>query len=167
MRSRDQLRGSMDHRANQGFAGADDLVAGEQRAQPVGQVDQLRSADAGEEIFRSAGKSRDFVRKHGAADQDVIVVENQAVQLDRNGFLQQSAGQFRDLARGDLAQVRKILLAVPTMVEDAMPAADSVGDAPADQPRKLSVVHRLVRAQRHQEIERPDAPAQFGREDPE
>ena len=63
----------MNHGPHPRLASADDFIAGQQRSQPMGQVDQLRAADAGEEILGSAGEAGYFVGENGAADQDVIV----------------------------------------------------------------------------------------------
>ena len=49
-------------------------------------IDHFFAADAREKIFVAAGKADDFVGENGAADKDLVVVENEAIQSDGDGF---------------------------------------------------------------------------------
>ena len=67
--------------------------------EPVREVNDLRRCDAGKQVLRSAGESGDLVRKHRAADEDVIVFGREAIQRDRHVLAQASAGELGDVAR--------------------------------------------------------------------
>ncbi len=88
---------------------------------PVGHVDDVVHGAAGEEVLVPAGEADHLVREHGGADDEVhIALDAQAVDLHahRGGVGEQPAGQARDLLRGDLAEVRDLVLVVPGMVDD-------------------------------------------------
>ena len=95
---------------------------GDDGAEPVEEVEDVRPADAGKKILVPAGKSDDLVRKDGADDDELVVVEDGAV--DRNGHvhLEQAAGELADLACRDRAEGGKGGGVVPGVVEDADPA---------------------------------------------
>jgi hypothetical protein len=57
-------------------------VAGDQRSEPVREVDHLRSADAREEVLVATRESDHLVRKGRPANNDLIVIEDQLVELD-------------------------------------------------------------------------------------
>ena len=64
---RDQRGAVVDQRAHgRDAGGADDLGRGDQRAQPVRDVDDLLAGDAGEEVLVAAGDADDLVREHRA-----------------------------------------------------------------------------------------------------
>src|ERR1700693_3675787 len=77
----------INERANGGATGADEVVASEQSSQPVRLVDHFSGADAGEQIFISTRKANHFVRKHGPANQNLVIVEEQPVDLDQDGVV--------------------------------------------------------------------------------
>ena len=92
-----QRRGLVDQRANRrDAAGADDLGAGDQRAEPVGDVDQLLSRHAREQVLVAAGEPDDLVREHRADDQRDVVLDDGAVDADLDAVLQHAAGELRD-----------------------------------------------------------------------
>ena len=74
--------GPVDHGAHGSVACADDLVVGDDRTQPVGEVDDLRAGDAGEEIFVAAGKADHLVREDRSADDELVIIKNELVQAD-------------------------------------------------------------------------------------
>ena len=47
--------------------------------------------------------------KDRPADDDVVVVDDETVQRDRDALVQPAVGQFRDVAGGDRAQVRNVV----------------------------------------------------------
>ena len=92
------VRGAVDHRPHRRVHRADHLVAGDQRAEPVREVDDLRRGDAGEQILRAPGETDHLVRKHRPADEHVVVLGDEPVQGDRHVLAQPPAGQIGDLA---------------------------------------------------------------------
>ena len=126
MRHRNQFRRAMDYAPHQRLASADDVITGEQGTQPVREVDQLRAADAGEEILGSAGEAGNFVGEDRPADQDVIVGEDEAIELDRNSLAEQAAGELGDFFGGNFAEVCESIGAVPVVIEDAVLATFAV-----------------------------------------
>src|SRR6266849_5087495 len=83
-------------------------------------MSKIGTGDAGEKVFRAAGKTRDLVRHGGAEDYDRIVYSGsqQAIEINRNCFRDQSAGQFRDLRSAQLADGREFFGNIPLMIVD-------------------------------------------------
>ena len=83
-------------------------------------VREFGTRDAGEKIFRTAGKSRDFVRNGRTEDQDVIVDARfeQVVYRERNGFVEQTTGYFSNLISRQFADRHEVVWVVPTVVKD-------------------------------------------------
>ena len=85
---------AVDDAADRCIDHADRVAAGDKRAEPVGEVDDFTAGNAGEEVFRAAGEAGNFVRKDGTADQNVIVVEDSAVNSHWNVFVEKAAVDF-------------------------------------------------------------------------
>ena len=49
-------------------------------------VNHFSAADARKQIFVSAGKPDNLVRKYGSANYDLVIIEKQAIDLDQNRF---------------------------------------------------------------------------------
>ena len=77
------------------------------------------AADAGEEVLVAAGKSDHLVRKDRADDDELVVVEDRAVDRDLDVHLEQAAGQLADLAGGDRADGGEGGGVVPGVVQHA------------------------------------------------
>jgi len=113
------------------------------------------------------------MRKHGTTDQDVVIVQNQAIEVDRNSLAKQASGQRFDLIRRNFPELHESCGRVPAMIEDSVLSAPalrldkSIGDIPADQPRKLGIAHGRMSAQRHQKVESLDARAELALQDAE
>ena len=107
------------------------------------------------------------MREHRAADHDLVVVEDPAVERHRDVLRQPPAGERRDLGGGDHADVREHRGVVPLVVVDARRAGAPRDHRPPDEPRERRVVHRLVGAQRDEEVERRDPAAEQLLEQPE
>ncbi len=60
----------------------DDVGAGDQRAEPVRQVDHLLTGDAWEEVLVAAGEADHLVREDRADDQRDVVLDDRAVEPD-------------------------------------------------------------------------------------
>ena len=67
-------------------ASANDVVTAEQRAKPMRLMNHLAGANAGKQIFVSAGEPDHLVRKHRAANQDLVVIEKQPINLYADEF---------------------------------------------------------------------------------
>ena len=78
-RHRNQRRRVIDHRAHRSVSRANHFIVGDHRAQPMREVNDLRTANAGEKVLVASGKPDNLVRKNRAANDDVIVVEDQLV----------------------------------------------------------------------------------------
>ena len=100
-------------------AGADHLRAGDQRADPVGQVDQLGTGDTGEKVLVAAGEADDLVRKHRADDDRHVRFGDMAVDahLDR-GVRHQTTGELGQAIGTDRAQGGERLRQPRLVVED-------------------------------------------------
>ena len=89
----------MDDGADRCIGHADDFVIGDERAQPVGEMNDFGSGDSGKEILGATGESGDLMWKDRPADEDVVVVENKAIERNRDDLAYQAAGQSRFRAR--------------------------------------------------------------------
>jgi hypothetical protein len=95
---RDQARSFVDQRSNRSdAAGADHLGAGDQGADPVREIDQLRARDAGKEILVAAGEADDLVWEDRSDHDSHIGLGNMAIDSHLNrGVGQQSASEFAE-----------------------------------------------------------------------
>ena len=75
-------------------AGADDLSAGEKRAEPVGDVDELLPRQAGEEVLVAARESHDLVGEHRAHNDGHVTLEHQPVDPDLDRFVESATRKF-------------------------------------------------------------------------
>ena len=124
-------------------------------AEPVEEIQNLRTANAGEQIFVAATEPDDFMREHRSDDDELVVIENPPVDLHRHIHREKPAGKFANLTgryRADVLQRSRI---VPLVIEEVDPG---VGSAPLLK-RDLEplangfLAHRLVRAQRDQDVD--------------
>ena len=156
VRDIEQRGGLLDHLARRRPLAAVDHRVGDDRAQPVEEVDDLVARDAGEEVLVPAGEAHDLVREDRAEDQERVVVEDQLVEPDVHLFAEKAAADFRDLVGGDLADGGERLGLVPLVVEEphggvlALALADRHGEPLADLP----LGQRLVRPEGDQAIDR-------------
>ena len=65
-----------DNTPDRGVLDADGAQTGHQRTEPVGEIDNIWTRDAGKEILGSPGESRDLVGKDRATDQQEVIVED-------------------------------------------------------------------------------------------
>lgn len=150
-------RGAIDHGAHRGRLGTDDLVVGDERPEPVGEVDDLRAGDARKQVLGPAREAGHLVGEDRTADEHVVVVEQQPVQGHGHRAPHPASGQLFDLRLLDGPEGRESRGVVPAVVEDAPLPRFSVGDGPADEPGKLGVGERHMGPEGHEEIERPRA----------
>ena len=155
----DHGRRPVDDGPDRRVAGADDLIAGDQRAQPVGEVDHLWSADAGEEVLVTAREADHLVGKDRPTDDKLVVIENQFVDRHRHVHAQQAAAEMLDLGGRDDAQRAEGGRVFPVMVENAHSgiAASHLLSRRSQPPLDRLIRHRLVRSQRDQHVQRSDA----------
>src|SRR5208337_3473710 len=83
------------------ITGADNLVAGHQRTQPVSEVDDFRTGDSWEEILGPPGEADNFMGENRPTDNELVVIQNQLVEPDGHLLSQQPAGYLSDLRGGD------------------------------------------------------------------
>src|SRR5713226_8303903 len=83
-----------DHVPSRSLDAADHVFDARECAQPVRRMGKIGTSNAGEEIFRAAGKARHLVRNGGAENYDRIVNSGSqpAIEVDRNCVGDQSAG---------------------------------------------------------------------------
>jgi hypothetical protein len=115
-------------------------------------VNHFSTADAGEQIFVPARKPNYFVGKDRSTNQNLVVVEEQAIDSYQDGFGEQAPGALRNFVCRDGTQVHKRSGEIPSMIENASLAALSVDHGLAHQPRELRVTHQRVRAESHQVV---------------
>ncbi len=156
--------GAIDDGAHRSIDRADHVRTGDQRSQPVREMNDRRRGNAREEVLRSAREPDDLVREHRTADENVIVLDDQPIQRDRHILLEAPSGDCRDLARRYRPQVGERCRIVPAMVEDARAAAAAVDDRSANQPTERRVVHWRVRTERDEIVECRHARAQLALE---
>ncbi len=149
-------RRAVDDRANRRIAGADDLVVGDERAEPVSEIDDLGAGDAGKEILVAPREADDLVREHGPADHELVIVEYPTIERYRHVLLQPAACQIGDFGGGNRAQSREHRGVVPFVIEDVRTSGLPADDVASDEAGKLRVAHRLMGSQRDQEIARRD-----------
>src|SRR5713226_7366513 len=92
--------------------------------------------------------------KHRAANQNLVVVEEQTIDFYQDGFRQQAPRALGNFVRWDRAQVRKSAGEIPAMIEDASIAALSIDNGLAHQSSERRIAHQRVRAEGHQVITR-------------
>ena len=155
---RDERSRAVDHLAHGRVFGADHFVGRDQRRQPVGEIDDVGSGDAREEVLVAAGKADHFVREHRPADQQVIVLQHQAVQPHRHLHAQLAARQRQHLVFADRAQGGQRVRIVPGVVQH--PHGGILGrllrHRQADQLAQRLFRHRRMGAQRHQVVQALD-----------
>ena len=68
----------------------------------MGEVDDLGAGNAGEKILVATGEADNFMGENGAADNELVVIQNQLVEADGHLLGQQSAGHLANfLSRDD------------------------------------------------------------------
>ena len=104
--------------AHGGVDRADHFVRGDQRTQPVREVNDFGSGDAGKQVLRAAREAGHLVRKDRAADEHVIVLGRKAIERDRHVLAQTPSGEIGDIARGNRPEMRVRRRVVPPVIED-------------------------------------------------
>src|SRR6185437_13233924 len=112
----DHRSGAVHDFADGGPLVADDHRVGAHGAEPMEEVQNLRAANAGEQIFIAAGEADDFVRENRAADDDLVVIVNELVDLDGDVHGEQAAGQITDVLRRNRADVFQRGRVVPFVI---------------------------------------------------
>src|SRR5262249_24059622 len=156
LREFDERRRAINHPAHGRVFRPDHLIAGDDCAEPVREVDHFRAADAREEIFGAAGKAYYFVWEGRAANDDLIVIEDQFVQSHFDRLPQHATSDLRNLAFTYFAELDQLIGRVPSMVEDAglcILYGAFLGCDPDMSVDRL-FAHRLVCAERDQKVQR-------------
>src|SRR5262249_35267457 len=104
LRCLDHRGGAVDDRPDRGDpTGADDVVTGDQGADTVGEVDDVRAAHAREEVLVAAGEADDLVGEDRPAHEYEVGVDDEAVDPYVDGAVESPAAQPADLLGGDRA----------------------------------------------------------------
>lgn len=151
----DHCAGAIDDFADGGPFVADDHRIGNDRAEPMEEVQNLRSANAWEKVFVASGKTDDFMREHRADDDDLVVFENLAIDLDGNVHGEKAVGELADFFGGECADAFEGSGVVPFVIEKAhcaeLFAEFSFGNF---QPfTDCPLAHRLVGAESDEDVE--------------
>ncbi len=113
----DLLQGPVDHPPDRGLLPADDLPAGDQRPQPVEEMEEFAAGDAGEKVLGPPGEADHLVGKDRPQDDDQVVIKDALVDIDRHPLPQETAGNRRHLFLGELSDPAKGLRLVPAVAE--------------------------------------------------
>jgi hypothetical protein len=116
--------GSIDDGPDGRITGADNLVVGHQRAQPVGEVDDFRTGDAWEKIFGPAREADDFMGEDRPADNEWVVIQNQLGEPDGHLLGQQPAGYLSYLGERDGLERHEVGGVFPVVIEDVALAGE-------------------------------------------
>lgn len=98
---------------------SDDGVVGDERSEPVEEVEDLRAGDAWEEVFVASREADDFVGKDRSDDEEDVVVGDVAIDFDGDGFGHQPAGDFAGFLRGEVSEKGEGLGVVPLVIEES------------------------------------------------
>ena len=80
------------------------------------EIQNFGARDAGKKIFVAAGKADDFVRKHRADDNDLVVFEQQAVHVHFHRDGEKTIGKLRDFCGWDDADSLQGARIVPLVI---------------------------------------------------
>ncbi len=105
-------------------AGADDLTAGDEGAEPVGDVDQLRPGQAREQVLVAPREADDLVREDRPDDHRHVTVDHEPVDADGDGLLEATARQAAHVLGRERAQ-RSEGVVVPPLVIDHVETVDA------------------------------------------
>ena len=118
----DLLHRPVDHPPDRGVLPADDLPAGDQRRQPVEEMEERAAGDAGKEVLCASGEADDLMGKDRPQDDDQVVIEDAFVDIDRHPLPEKTAGNRRHLFLGELSDPLKGLRQIPAVAEKIGPA---------------------------------------------
>ena len=152
------LSGQVDHVADRRTLDADDADVGDQRPEPVEEVEQVRPRDAGEEILVPAREPDDLMREDRAENQQLVVVVDQLVDLHRHRLGEEAVRSLQGLGLAESAERHQRLGVVPLVIEELrlkkQPHPLDVFDP--QQLADLHLGHRWVSPQRDEDIQRRD-----------
>src|SRR6516164_1961126 len=84
---------------------ADDHWVSDHRAKPVKEVQHFGPAHARKQVFVTAGKPNDFVRKNRPGDDDLIILKKPAIDIHWHVHREQAPAQMLDLGGGNDADI--------------------------------------------------------------
>ncbi len=149
----------VDDRAHGSVAGADDLAVGDQGAQPVEGVDDLRPRDPGEEVLVPPREPDHLVREGRADDDQVVVLVDHLVDLDDDLARDHPSREFPHGLGGDRADRPQLPGVVPGVVEEPRSGQGGLVEGRVDPEEAIDSLdrHRPVRPERDEDVERRDA----------
>ena len=144
--------------AGYGLDAANHVFDAGERAEPMRRVSKIRTGNAGKKIFRAARKTCHFMR-HGGAENYYCVVNagrQAAIEIDRNGIGNKSAGQFRNSSCAQLADRHEFFRNVPLVIIDLTQSGNRLPIGDANLELLLLVGHWHVRALGDQRVHLSD-----------
>src|SRR5258708_3367004 len=87
-----------------------------------------------------------------AANQNLVVVEEHAIDFDENRFGQQSSGTLRNIVCGNRTRVHERVRKIPAMIKHTSLAALSVDDGLSHHAGECPIVHERMGSQGYKEI---------------
>ena len=96
--------------------GPDDLAAGDQRPQPVRDVDHLLARQTGEEVFVASREPDDLVGEHRADNQRHVALDDEPIDADVYGVVDPAAGQLPHEFAGQGAHMCEGVVIPPRVV---------------------------------------------------
>jgi len=113
----DHCAGAIDDFADRGPFVADDHRIGDDCAEPMEEVQNLRSADAREQVFVAARKADDFMGENRANDDDLVVFEDFAVDLDWDLHREKALRELADFFSAECAYAFESGWVIPFVIE--------------------------------------------------
>src|ERR1051325_5912792 len=151
----DHRPGAIDHFAHRRPFIPDDHRVGNDRAQPMEEVQYRRAADAREKIFIATGKANDLMWENRADDDDFVVFENLLVDFDRHLHREKAVGELTDFFGAERANAFEGGGIAPLVVvkADSSEFVSSLRLRYFEPFTNTSLVHRLVCAKGDEHIE--------------
>ena len=155
LRHRDHRAHAIDHATHRRPLVTDDHRVRHHGAEPVEKIQHLRTADAGKEVFVSAGEAHDLMREDRPADDELVVVEDARVDLHRHLHGDKPGGQRAGVVEREVADVAQRGFIIPLVIEKAHARVSRESLLGGDlQPRANRLLaQRLMRAERDHHVE--------------
>ena len=82
----DFFKGLINHFSHRRVFVADDVSTGDDGTEPVEEMQEVSTGNAGKEILGSAGKSDHLMRKYRSQDKHQVIVKDRFIDVDGNRF---------------------------------------------------------------------------------
>jgi len=119
------------HRPHRRPLAPDDDGVRDDRAQPVEEIDDALPRHPGEQVLVAAREAHDLVGEHRPHDQQEVVVEDHAVDRDRDLHLEPAVGDLRHLSFREPAHLHQRRLVFPQVVVEAQQVVAALDETTA------------------------------------